>query len=158
MTTLEPSASLDARIAEWMGWTDGPHTLYLWHDRKKRENPRHGAFHQRPQLPNERWSRIGDYSCYVNEAGEKFYCGKPKEVYWPLRWSRTDDAAGRVLDTLVERGYEPALVYSSEMGGWQCGVAHDEHGLIEGCPCQLTRALAVVAVVLKLMEAQDDAG
>ena len=104
---MEAGRELDALVAEKvMGFSDGPHTLYRWHDRKKRERPLHGAYHEKPGTG---W-KSPDYTAYVNEAGEKLFCGKPKDVFWPEHYSTRIEAAWEVVEKLVltfELGWLP---------------------------------------------------
>ena len=94
---------LDARIAlEVMGWSDGPHTLYAWSDRKARKFPLHNCFHVIPKVGDREYT-LGDYSAYNNERGEKLFCGEPKQVHWAKHWS-TD--IGVAMGEVVERVYE----------------------------------------------------
>lgn len=89
-----PDRSLDAYIAgHILGWTDGPHVLYKWSDRKQKKHP-YLVFHNAPRGTWEGW----DNSAYANEAGEKFYAGKPKEVYIPGHYSTTSTCF-RVMET-----------------------------------------------------------
>ena len=108
--TPKPGRELDALIAEKvMGFSDGPHTLYRWHDRKKRERPLHGAFHRASGDP------IGDFSAYVNEAGEKFFCGRPKQVHWPSLHSIDTRAAWEVVEKMEADGWgHKHIVHSPE--------------------------------------------
>ena len=137
MTPLQPSPALDARIAEWMGWE------------KDSDNP-----------DSPYWLGSDMLTWETHYYGDGHY----STVWEP---SVDDSHMACVLDTLVERGYEPALVYD-ELAGYALALSIVElFDWLSDEPCWLpsvapdrwqpTRPLSACAAVLALMEESDNA-
>lgn len=136
MSTLEPGPELDAKVAEWVGW------------------PACGGWEFSPsRVFDADWRR--DYGKCPHHPDIKCY---PSQA--PPAISRHDAWLGEVLDTLVAKGYEPALAYSREHEGWRLTVFQlDDDGYWRTrspYEWQPTRPLAVCAAVVGLMEEQRD--
>jgi len=146
---MEAGRELDALVAEKvMGFSDGPHTLYCWHDRKKRERPLHGAYHEKPGTG---W-KSPDYTAYVNEAGEKLFCGKPKAVFWPEHYSTQIGDAWEVVEKDDGWGFDWRLKrWAASSKPWTCTadrITDSRRFYVEA----VTAPLAICLVALRAVE------
>jgi len=138
--TLVMGSELDALVAEKvMGWKDRI-IVCRWKDRPARK-------HSIIAFKDDGKDSVGDYSAYVNEAGEKIYCGRPHQLFFPPHYSVLMEAAWEVVEHLVGKGMEFSLQTNSHMKDWRAEFENPDVEVVA-----LSAPLAICLAALKAVE------
>jgi len=99
---------MDALVAEKIFRWENRLIVYRWIDRKTKKYPRI-AF---TENPDRSW---GDYSAVIDEKGNKYYCGKPKNIFYPQWFSETISAAWEVRNKIQTWPWSKRLQFKNNL-------------------------------------------
>ena len=136
--SLPAGREMDILIAEnVLGWT-GKKTVYTWSDRAKKERP--------ITIFDSGGQSIGDFSAFVDEQGQKIYCGKPHKVYHPRPWSTDISAAFEAVEKSKKYPLLEAMTRNNKgVSTWRVTIGN-VHVYEATVPLAICRALLLAVI------------